>query len=128
MRRQRGVHVIGDICSNTVNGLLAIQDVRRQFDGSLPAPPGKRVNLNSVSPGGEERCEFGDETFPSAAIGQAVKMNQTDPHTTATEVRQLRRAAPDRQGWKKRTNSSIRAPQKPTGTGPQKVALRRATP
>src|SRR2546428_13492434 len=124
MRRQRGVHVIGDICSNTVNGLLAIQDVRREFDGSLPAPPGKRVNLNGVSPGGEVRCEFGDETFPSAAIGQAVKMKQTDPHTTAPEVRQLRRAAPDRQAWRKRTKSSTRGPQKPKNNATKSLSLR----
>src|SRR5213080_5052675 len=86
MRRQRGVHVIGDIYSNTVNGLLAVQDVRREFDGSLPAAPGKRVNLNRVSPRGEVRCEFGDETFPSAPIGQAVKMKQTDPHARSPEA------------------------------------------
>src|SRR3989442_2507873 len=105
MRRQRGVHVIGDICSNTVNGLLAIQDVRRQFDGSLPAPPGKRVNLNGLSPGGEVRCELGYEPFPSAAIVQAVKMNQTDPHTTSPDVRQLGRPAPHRQDWSNATTS-----------------------
>src|SRR5207245_4062540 len=127
MRRQRGVHVIGNIYSNTVNGLLAIQDVRREFDGSLPAAPGKRVNLNRVSSGGEVRCEFGDETFPSAPIGQAVKMKQTDPHTTAPEVRQRRGAAPDRQDWSKRTISSIRGPQKPKEHGDKWLYLRRAT-
>ena len=118
MRRQRGVHVIGYIDSNTVNGLLAIQDVRREFDRSLSAGPGKRVNLNGVSPRGEVRCEFGDETFPSAPIGQAVKMKQTDPHTRSPEAFGNRDGAgPDWQDWRERTRSSIRVPQEPKEHG-----------